>query len=187
MKARLVNHIADLPHRPAVVTIDGFSGAGKTVLGEFLSRTLPARSTLLLEVELWAHGWGDLAGAIERLRTVVVAGLKDGPVTTRTWNWWANEEEPPIVLDPRPIILVVGCGAGQIDSDLSVWIDLPEEERRARVRKRDPYDWSEHWDEWAAQEKALLEVYDVAANADYVLHGDDLAGIIAVEEGPHHI
>lgn len=183
MKARLVNHIADLPGRPAIVTIDGRSGAGKTILGESLARILPSRATLLLEVELWAHGWGDLAGAVERVRSVI-DGLRDGPVTTSTWNWWTEEEEPPFVLEPSPIILVVGCGAGQIESDLSVWIDVPEDERHARVRARDPYDWSEHWAEWKAQEEALVERFDVEASADYVLGSDDISAIMAEGETP---
>lgn len=175
-----MNHIADLPARPAIVTIDGFSGAGKTVLGESLSRILPSRATLLLEVELWAHGWGDLAGGVERVRHLVDS-LKDGPVTTSTWNWWTEEEEPPTEITPRPIILVVGCGAGQIKSDLAVWIDLDEESRLARVKARDPYDWSLHWDDWAGQERALLRTYDARAHADYLLDAEDLEDILGTE------
>lgn len=87
MEKKLANRIADL-ERPTVVTIDGFSGAGKTMLGEALARDLNSRDadTLLLEVELWAHGWSDLAGAVERVRTAVAA-LRRGPISTRTWNW----------------------------------------------------------------------------------------------------
>lgn len=177
MTAKLVNHIADLPGRPAVVTIDGYSGAGKTILGESLARILPSRVTLLLEVELWAHGWSDLAGAVERV-AAVVDGLRDGPVTTTTWNWWTEQEEEPIVLEPAPIILVVGCGAGQIEADLSVWIDAPEDVRLARVKARDPYDWSEHWEEWKEQELALLDRFDAQSNADYVLDAEDIAALI---------
>ncbi len=139
MKRTLANRIADLAPRPAIVTIDGPSGAGKTFLGEALSRELAAGGlhSLLLEVELWAHGWSDLSGAVDRVRSVV-ADLQEGPVTTRTWNWWTESEEPPIVLHPRPVIIVVGCGAGQIPSHLSIWIDADEELRASRVAAGGP-------------------------------------------------
>ncbi|AZN29429.1 hypothetical protein EJO69_03225 [Flaviflexus salsibiostraticola] len=167
MKRTLANRIADLAPRPAIVTIDGLSGAGKTFLGEALVRELAAGGlhSLLLEVELWAHGWSDLTGAVDRVRRVV-ADLQEGSATTRTWNWWTESEEPPIVLHPRPVIIVVGCGAGQIPSHLSIWIDADEELRASRVSARDPYDWSEHWDEWARQEQRLLTQWDARAQAD---------------------
>lgn len=176
MRTILANQIADLGARPAVVTIDGFSGAGKTVLGEWLARELtssgPAHHATLLEVELWAHGWQDLAGGVSRVSDVVRA-LRSGPARTSTWNWWTEEEEAPIVLEPRPIILVVGCGAGQIPADLSIWIDSDETLRADRVSARDPYDWSEHWAQWARQERALLDRYDARAHATYRLISDD--------------
>ncbi|WP_182354833.1 hypothetical protein [Flaviflexus huanghaiensis] len=180
----LTNRIAELP-RPAVVTIDGLSGAGKTFLGEALSRELHAAGlhSLLLEVELWAHGWTDLAGAVDRVAGVV-AGLRDGPVETRTWNWWTESEEPPILLKPRPVIIVVGCGAGQIRSHLSIWIDADEKLRATRVASRDPYDWSEHWDEWARQEQELLLRWDARANADVRFQATPSGELIPAPDTP---
>ena len=188
MRAQLVNHIADLPADPAVVTIDGFSGAGKTVLGTALQALLPTRPALL-EVEMWAHGWEDLAGAVQRVRAVV-EGLRHGPVRTRMWDWSAGRLDGPQTIAPSPVILVVGCGAGQIDSDLSIWIDVPEDVRLRRVTARDSYDWSEHWETWAAQERALLEQCDARRSADWLLTADDVASLLPhplaadIPEGP---
>lgn len=176
MYLALVDHMADFVERSkgdmVTVTIDGFSGAGKTSLGErlvreFQSRT-PAIHSLLLEVELWSKGWGDLHGAVERVREVA-QGLQSGPVQTQTWNWWSETVEDPLVLTPKPLLLIVGSGSGQIPSDISVWIDADRELRQRRVASRDPYDWSQHWDEWEAQELELLERHDSRKHADFRL------------------
>lgn len=173
MKIGIVDHIAELTtregNRPIIVTVDGFSGSGKTSLAEGIARELNSRGrgygTLLLEVELWARGWGDLAGGVRRVNDVV-EGLQSGPTETQTWNWWTETLEDPIVLKPKPVILVVGSGSGQIHSDLAIWLDAPRDTRRERVARRDPYDWSDHWEEWESQELGLLEVHDSRAHAD---------------------
>ena len=40
--------------------------------------------------------------------------------------------------------------------DLTVWLQLPEAQRRRRALARDGEIYRPHWERWAAQEDALL-------------------------------
>lgn len=172
MYQALVDHIADSLSQAGgemvTVTIDGFSGAGKTSLGERLVREFHGRdvAVLFVEMELWARGWGDLEVAVHRVKELAEE-LRDGPATTRTWNWWTETLEEPITLSPKPLLLIVGSGSGQIPADIAVWLDCDRDTRQERVSERDPYDWSEHWDEWESQELRLLTNHDSREHATY--------------------
>lgn len=65
---QIVRAISSLP-TPAYIAIDGPSGSGKSTLARQLRQHFP--DSLLLEVEEWAAGWEDLAGAVVRLTKVV--------------------------------------------------------------------------------------------------------------------
>ena len=50
----------------------------------------------------------------------------------------------------------------------AIEIDADEQIRRQRVEARDPYDWSDYWDVWAAQEEELLATVPSDEVADII-------------------
>ncbi|MDO5723429.1 MAG: hypothetical protein Q4P33_03375 [Flaviflexus sp.] len=172
MHSPITSRIADLAkdHQPVIVTIDGRSGAGKTSLaGE-----LATPDTLLIEVEMLAAGWHDLAGAVRRADRLI-AQLRRGPAEVTWWDWHAGTWGETVMLIPRPIIMLVGCGSGQVRADLALWLEAPERVRKARAMARDADSWSDLWADWAAQEERLLGDVDARSHADIVIAtgGDD--------------
>lgn len=168
MISDLINHIAGLP-RPAIITIDGRSGAGKTTLAAHLRAALKDRvGTVSIEVESLCQGWDDLHSAVARARALVPT-LGEEQVYGQ-WDW-ESEQWRPVHHNPAPLTFLVGCGAGQIDADFAIWVEAPPQLRRSRVARRDPYDWSEHWDTWERQETELLRHRDARECADLVISG----------------
>ena len=170
---QILTRLESLP-TPAVITIDGRSGSGKTTLAHYLAQD---RHATILEVELWSCGWQDLAGAIQRLAPVV-KNLKTGPVHTHIWDW-TRETWVETRIEPAELVIVVGCGANCLESDLAIRLYASESVRRARVTQRDHYDWSEHWQSWADQETALRDQckqtidFTVATEHQWVVTGSD--------------
>lgn len=169
MHPDIASRIADLTgqapdHQPVTVTIDGRSGAGKSSLAQRLA----TRDTLIIEVEMLAAGWHDLAGAVRRAGRLI-ADLRRGPACVRWWNWHAKAWNDPVIVEPRPIIILVGCGAGQVKADLAIWLEAGEQIRKARAMARDDGTWEEYWQAWADQETELLAGYDAAAGADIII------------------
>lgn len=191
---QIVRAISSLP-TPAYIAIDGPSGSGKSTLAKRLRQHFP--DSLLLEVEEWAAGWEDLAGAVARLTKVVenlraaakfspfassaaAADLENSPlatdpnpaptlVTTSRWDWQKNSWRKAEKLHPAPLTFLTGCASAALPVDLIIWIEAPEDIRRARTARRDSYNWSSYWDIWAEQEAEIAARFHSRENADFIL------------------
>lgn len=191
---QIVRAISSLP-TPAYIAIDGPSGSGKSTLARQLCQHFP--DSLLLEVEEWAAGWEDLAGAVTRLTKVVEdlraaaefspldsraasADLGTSPlatdpnpaptlVTTSRWDWQKNSWRKAEKLYPAPLTFLTGCASAALPVDLIIWIEAPEDIRRARTARRDSYNWSSYWDIWAEQEAEIAARFHSRENADFIL------------------
>lgn len=157
-----------------LVGIDGRSGSGKTTLARALA-VLLERRVEIIEVELFIGGWDALTSDIGRVAELA-RDLRRGHATARAWDWhegrWGRNVWIPQTGE-ADVVIITGCGATSAPVrehlDLTVWIEAPEAVRRERVRARDPYDWSAHWDTWARQEEALLAQFPSNARNDLIL------------------
>lgn len=189
---QIVRAISSLP-TPAYIAIDGPSGSGKSTLAKQLRQHFP--DSLLLEVEEWAAGWEDLSGAVARLTKVVedlraatefspldssaasadlensplTTDLDPDPVTTSRWDWQKNSWRKAEKLYPAPLTFLTGCASAALPVDLIIWIEAPEDIRRARTARRDSYNWSSYWDIWAEQEAEIATRFHSRENADFIL------------------
>ena len=148
---------------PSVVMIDGRSGAGKTTLAAQIADELEAQ---VLHMDDLYRGWDGLLDAPARLETALAEG------TYHTYDWDRGRPAHRVMITADRPLVIEGCGsitagtvaaahafaAGSTSTTpvLTLWMECPTEERKVRALARDGDMFRPHWDEWAAQEDALL-------------------------------
>ncbi|MGZ4612363.1 MAG: uridine kinase family protein [Kineosporiaceae bacterium] len=172
--------------RPAVVAVDGPSGAGKTGLADRLAVELrevrgpaPAAGTAVVHLDDLYPGWDGLEAVVPLLLEHVLAPLSgDAAITVPTWDWERDRAGPPRALPglgtPRPaVVLLEGAGAGAraVAPHLAglIWVEAPEPVRRARALARDGATYAPHWARWARQERGHFRREGTRRRADLVL------------------
>ena len=74
-------------------------------------------------------------------------------------------------------MILEGVGAASASvrdyASLSIWLEVPEADRRARAQARDWDTFADHWDCWAAQEDRLFAYEQLPDRADVVLVGEN--------------
>lgn len=120
-------------------------------------------------------GWGGLEAGSQHVHDFVITA------SVRRWQRWDWADNVPAewrVLDQSRPVLIEGCGAlsraNHALAAYSVWVELDEPTRRARVQERDGGSWDEHWDEWAAQESAFIERENPQSLANKVISGTEI-------------
>jgi predicted kinase len=152
-----------------LVTVDGFSGAGKTELADRLGAALAAPVVHLDDIY---PGWDGLAAAVPLAVRWIAEPLSRGrPARWRRYDWAAGRFAEWHDVPPAPVVVLEGCGAGAAAlrpyAATAIWVEVPPEQREARLRGRP--DWpgyAAHRARWAAQEDALL----TPEHADVVVH-----------------
>jgi predicted kinase len=173
--AQIVSTVEVRPDAVRVIGVDGWSGAGKTVVATRLASELRAP---LIAMDDFVPGWDGLHASVGLLADWVLEPLAAGRAATwRLWDWSAARFGATCTEVPAPLMVVEGCGAGSagVRSWLSylIWIEADPAVRAARLRSRP--DWAgyeAHAQRWASQERALRATDDVAAAADMVIDGD---------------
>lgn len=156
--AALVRAAPAGPAGNRLVAVDGFSGAGKSTLAGRLARRLGAP---LLTLEEMTPGWDGLADAVVLARSAIGDALACGRVVrVPTWDWEAGAPGPVREVEPAPVVVLEGCGAGSPvlapTTSVLAWVDVPPDERERRLRARD--DWALYAPfraRWRAQEARL--------------------------------
>jgi uridine kinase len=156
--------------RTRVLAIDGRSGSGKSTLAVALAARLGAP---VVDLELIYPGWDGLEAGIELLVRDVLAPFAEGqPAAVPRYDWQHARFGEPWTLEPPPLVIVEGVGAGAraaaAYASLLVWVELADELRKERALARDGEQFRPHWQRWAAQEDALLARDDIPARADLV-------------------
>jgi uridine kinase len=153
-----------------VIAVDGRSGAGKTSLAAALSAGLPAP---VVHLEDLYGGWDGLERGIDLLVTAVLVPLAAGrAASVPRYDWLRGDWTEPWVLEPPELLVVEGVGAGArraaAYASLLVWLEAPTPVRRRRALDRDGETFAPYWEQWAAQEEALLDREHTPERADLV-------------------
>lgn len=164
---------------PLIIGIDGRSGSGKTVLSTVLAENLtPDHNVTVLRLEDLYRGWDGLAAGIEIFSRDVLPRLAVGETATYpTWDWDANDDGgspgPEVTTAPTEVIICEGVGVGARANrallDVLIWLRVPDAVRYERAINRDGSRYTTQWDNWAAQERALLDQDQIYDAADLVL------------------
>ena len=154
-----------------VVSIDGRSGAGKSVLAAAVGSALGCP---VVHVDEIYPGWDGLADAVTLLTEQVLEPLSRGePAAYRRWDWMRARPGRSVVVEPGTHLLVEGCGALVAPADayaaVRVWVEAPDALRKARALARDGAVYVPHWDRWAAQEDAVYAGGNARHSAHLVL------------------
>lgn len=141
-----------------LVTVDGFSGAGKSTRAQELAGALDAP---LLEIEDLCPGWDGLVRAPELARRGIGDPLAAGEALRWTsWDWEHDRPGPARTRPPAGVVVLEGCGAGAAAlapvTSLAIWVDAPVDVREERLRARP--DWplyAPYRESWRRAEESL--------------------------------
>ncbi|MFD3543334.1 uridine kinase [Streptomyces sp. NPDC058662] len=139
-----------------LIGVDGHAGSGKSTFAERLAEALGGAPVLHLD-DVATHE--ELFGWVERLRAQVLEPLSAGrPAHWVPYDWVARRSGPRRVLEPAPVVLVEGVGAGRraLRPSLArlLWMDTPRATSWGRGRNRDGRELSDFWDGWERAERA---------------------------------
>ncbi|MFD0025767.1 uridine kinase [Streptomyces sp. NPDC058382] len=158
----LTRHAAGLRALPPscgpvrLIAVDGHAGSGKSTFAARLAAALGGTPVLHLD-DLATHA--EFFDWTDRFREQVTGPLSIGePARYERYDWTARRFGPPRTLEPAPVVLVEGVGAGRraLRPFLAhlLWMDLPAEESWERGRRRDGPALTAFWDDWIAAERA---------------------------------
>ncbi|WP_371679537.1 uridine kinase [Streptomyces sp. NBC_01276] len=155
-----------------LIGIDGHAGSGKSTFAGRLAGALGGAPVLRLD-DVATHeepfGWP------ERLRSQVLEPLAEGRAAHWTpYDWVERRFGPPRVLEPAPVLLVEGVGAGRraLRPHLArlLWMETPRERSWGRGRRRDGRELSDFWDGWERAELAHFSGDPSRPFADTLVH-----------------
>ncbi|MDH5152636.1 hypothetical protein [Kocuria palustris] len=172
----LMHQLTEPIHRPHLIGIDGRSGAGKTSLAGQLAQVLSVtRDVVVFHLEDLYPGWDGLDRGIAMYEESILSPLRDGRDAYWTaWDWLANSPGGPRLTRAAEIVVLEGVGACSAPArevlDVSVWVELPEIQRRERALNRDS-GFEPYWDMWAQQELDYLQRDPVWESATIIQPG----------------
>ncbi|RSS43059.1 hypothetical protein EF912_30090 [Streptomyces sp. WAC07061] len=139
-----------------LIGIDGHAGSGKSTFAERLAEALGGAPVLHLD-DVATHE--ELFGWTGRLREQVLEPLAAGRAAHwAPYDWVERRFGAERVLEPAPVLLVEGVGAGRraLRPRLArlLWMETPRERSWGRGRNRDGQDLSDFWDGWERAELA---------------------------------
>ncbi|MDO4253821.1 MAG: hypothetical protein Q4C81_01540 [Kocuria sp.] len=173
----LMHQLATPTHKPHLIGIDGRSGAGKTNLAAQLSQVLSVtRDVVTFHLEDIYPGWDGLAQGIEIYNDHILDSLrKQQDAYWTAWDWLTSSPGGPRLTRCAEIVILEGVGACNWVArdllDISVWVELPEPQRRTRALYRDGMGYADFWDRWAQQESQYLTADPVWESADIIQPG----------------
>ena len=143
-----------------IVVIDGRAGSGKSTLAAALQNALFLEGESLprlIHMEDLYEGWTGLAQGAEYLQRIILMPLLgDKTASWQEYNWEINQRDRWREFSGGTPLIIEGCGSlnryTASVSNINVWLDVPEEIRRARWLERDGHAFDEYFDSWAAQE-----------------------------------
>ncbi|MFJ6796059.1 uridine kinase [Streptomyces sp. NPDC091268] len=139
-----------------LIGIDGHAGSGKSTFAARLAGALDGAPVLHLD-DVATHR--ELFDWPERLREQVLEPLAAGRAAHwAPYDWVERRFGPERVLEPAPVLLLEGVGAGRraLRPHLArlLWMETPRRTAWGRGRHRDGRELSDFWDGWERAELA---------------------------------
>lgn len=158
-----------------IILIDGPSGSGKTALALRMKRawTGPDHPTLLHLDDIYP-GWDGLEAASRHLTDHVLQPLRDGrSARWQRFDWASDERAEWHDIDPERPLIVEGCGAlsraNAALSDIRIWVQADEVERKQRALARDGELYAREWDRWETQWRTFVAHEHPRALATFIV------------------
>ena len=156
------------------IGIDGFGAAGKTTLAQQLSRALGGAAVVHVDdfARIGLPDWDH-----ERFRREVLQPLLAGrPARYTGWDLAANAATGWRVVPPGGPVIVEGVSATDlrvpVPWDLTLWLEVPAEQRWQRIVQRDGPDRLDRWlTDWLPSEEAYAAAQHPQDRADLVVDG----------------
>lgn len=153
-----------------LICVDGPSGSGKTTLAEQLHR---ASGAPVLHLDDMIAGWTGLRTVNAQLDRLLRPMADGQPGSYRRYDWHAGAYAETVVVEPVPLLVLEGVGAGSsIVADVVtvlVWIEAERDVRMARGLERDGEAFAPHWRAWAEEESAYFAAHRTRERADLLL------------------
>lgn len=157
---RLTKETLELDLNTPIILIDGRACSGKSTLAKELQNSLFLEGESLPRVihmdDLYL-GWDGLAEGVDYLKRVILSPLLTrGTANWQEYDWELGKRNSWREFSGGTPLIIEGCGAiNQYTASiaqLSVWLEVPEEIRRARWVERDGNRFEDYYDMWSAQE-----------------------------------
>ncbi|MBD0744232.1 uridine kinase [Streptomyces sp. CBMA152] len=137
-----------------LIGVDGHAGSGKSTFAARLAAALGGAPVVHLD-DLATHE--EFFAWTHRLREQVLDPFARGEAgRLAVYDWNARRFGEPTPLEPAPVVIVEGVGAGRRAVRpwlaLLVWMEMAAEASWERGRRRDGTALSGFWDEWTAAE-----------------------------------
>jgi uridine kinase len=155
-----------------LIGIDGHAGSGKSTFAGRLAAAAGGAAVLHLD-DVATHE--ELFGWTERLRAQVLEPLAAGRAARwAPYDWVERRFGPERVLEPVPLLLIEGVGAGRraLRPHLArlLWMETPRAASWGRGRNRDGRELSDFWDGWERAEAAHFSGDPSRPFADLLVH-----------------
>jgi len=143
-----------------LILIDGRAGSGKSTLAAKLQNELFKQGESMpriIHMDDLYEGWQGLALGAEYLQRFILQPLLTKKnASWQEYNWELEQRDRWREFSGGTPLIIEGCGSlNQFTStvaNISIWLEVDEEIRRARWHERDGNTFYEYFDIWAAQE-----------------------------------
>lgn len=194
MQIASVNALAEISKRTVeladqlplpIILIDGRAGSGKSTLAKNLQDQLfkeLEQSPRVIHMDDLYPGWEGLRAGSHYLNQNILTKLAHGNTAQwQIWDWvkgarggddqgngWREYSGPGV-------LIVEGCGSLSRTSkeiaNLSIWLEVDRETRRARWDERDGHKFDSFWPVWEIQEDEFYQTEKSSELADLVIRG----------------
>jgi uridine kinase len=159
------------------ILIDGRAGSGKSTLAAKLQNELFKQGESMpriIHMDDLYEGWQGLALGAEYLQRFILQPLLTKKnASWQEYNWELEQRDRWREFSGGTPLIVEGCGSlNQFTStvaNISIWLEVDEEIRRARWHERDGNTFDEYFDIWAAQELDFIAREKSPSLADFGL------------------
>ena len=164
-----------------VVAIDGSCTAGKTTLAAYLEKEYDCNlihmdDFFLRPQQRTPERYAEAGGNVdyERFREEVLENLLAGkPFSYRPYNCSTGTLKDPVQVQPKKLTIVEGTYSQHPYFgdcyDLRIYLQVSEELREERIRKRPPFLHQRFFEEWIPMENRYFEGFHISGTADMVL------------------
>jgi uridine kinase len=153
-----------------LICVDGPAGSGKTTVAQEIARLAEAP---IIRLDDLYPGWDGLF-VVDAVVLDLLRSLAEGrPGHYRRYDWITHEHQEARQVDPAPLLVLDGVGAGNRSwRDLIttlVWVEAPRAERLERAVARDGEHERDHLVGWMRDEDLLYAEQGTREAADLVI------------------